>query len=180
MAEALRTARVLALLCAHPGLIARFEDPLAAMIPADADQAALLSVLLDAAGEAPPPDAAALASRAGPALEALHARSYISAMPQLRPQADTDMVALCIAEDLAFLKARSAAQDEIAEAMTDLGDRPDERLTWRLAQAAAALERAARPLMDGAGTNEEDHASMSDHLQRLIDQEIWVKKPRKR
>ncbi len=180
VAEALREARVLALLFAHPQLIARFDAALSRLEPASPDHRHLLDCLTQAAGLPAPPGAADLARDAGPALEALHRRPHISSMPLMRPQADTDQIALCVSEDLTFLQARSAAKEEIAEAMADMESLPDEGLTWRLGQAAAALQKAGQHRLERAGDSQEDETSMSDHLQSLIDAEIWVKKPRRR
>ncbi|MCC5988138.1 MAG: DNA primase [Pararhodobacter sp.] len=175
--EALREARILAMLYAHPALIARFETALLQIEPIHADHDALFARLIEAAAEAEPPDAGSLAASAGPALESLRARPYIRSMPYLRPGADIEQVALCLAEDFAILAARRSARSEIAEAMADLDSLPDEGMTWRLAQAAAALDDAGRTRFDQKGNEaDDDHARLSDQLQSLIDAEIWIKK----
>jgi DNA primase len=86
-------------------------------------------------------------------------------------------VALCLAEDFAILAARRAARRELEEAMHDFDALPDEGLTWRLSQAAAALEKAGRSAAAPTDLGE-DREGLSNHLQSLIDNQIWVRKRR--
>ncbi|MGY6536029.1 MAG: DNA primase [Pararhodobacter sp.] len=174
VAETLREARILALLFSHPHLIARFEEDLARLEPKGTDHRYLFRCLIDAASAPPPADE--LARIGGTVLEALMQRPYIVSMPLMRPHADADQIELCVAEDLAFLAARAAAQEEIAEALADMDSLPDEGMTWRLGQAAAALDKAGRTRLEGGADTEEDRATLSNHLQSLIDAEIWIKK----
>jgi len=175
--EELREAMILAALFAHPAQITRFEDELFRHDPAREDHRPLLAILLAAARESPLPGRAELAARAGAALDALMARPHVATAPLLKPGTDPAMVALCIAEDFAVLTARRAVRREIAEAMSDLEHLPDEGLTWRLGQAAAAVERAGKSRLEETADFGEDRAGMSNHLQSLIDSQIWVKKP---
>jgi len=55
---------------------------------------------------------------------------------------------------------------------------PDEGLTWRLGQATLARHRADHPARTDAADLGEDRAALSNHLQRLIDGQVWVKKTR--
>ncbi|KPQ08034.1 MAG: DNA primase DnaG [Rhodobacteraceae bacterium HLUCCA12] len=174
--EELREAMILAALFSHPQQIARFEDDLFRHESLRDDHRTLFAILLAAAHEAPPPDRADLAARAGDALDQLRARPHIANAPLYRPGADPEQVANCIAEDFAILHARRAARREIAEAMSDLEHLPDEGLTWRLSQAADALQRAGKPRMDETTDLGEDRTSLSNHLQSLIDSQVWVKK----
>ncbi|WP_209425912.1 DNA primase [Pararhodobacter sp. SW119] len=175
--EELREAMILALLFAHPELLARFENDLWRLDPQSQAHRSLASVLLDAARHASPPSRETLQAQAGATLEELLARPHLSHAPQLTSDTDPDRVALCLAEDFAVLAARRAARQEIVEAMRDLDALPDEGLTWRLSQAAAAVEKAGR----GASTPtemSEDREGLSNHLQSLIDAQIWVRKRR--
>jgi len=174
--EEMREAMILAALYAHPDQIARFEDELFRHEPTRAEHRTLLAVLLDAAHEQPLPARADLAQRGGAALEELMARPHIAITPLLKPGAEPGYVANCIAGDFAILAARRAARREIAEAMSDLEHLPDEGLTWRLGQAAAAVERAGKSRLEETTDLGEDRAGMSNHLQSLIDSQIWVKK----
>ncbi len=174
--EELREALILAALFTHPDQIIRFEDELFRHEPTRNEHRALLAILLDAAHETPLPGRAELAARGGAALDELMARPHIAIAPLLKPGADPTFVANCIAEDFAILAARRAARREIAEAMNDLEHLPDEGLTWRLGQAAAAVERAGKSRLEETTDLGEDRASLSNHLQSLIDSQIWVKK----
>jgi len=174
--EELREAMILAALFAHPAQITRFEDELFRHEPARAEHRRLLAILLDAAHEQPLPGREELAQRGGATLEELLVRPHIAPAPLLKPGAEPDYVANCIAGDFAILAARRAARREIAEAMSDLEHLPDEGLTWRLGQAAAAVDRAGKSRMEDATDLGEDRASLSNHLQSLIDSQIWVKK----
>ena len=49
-----------------------------------------------------------------------------------------------LAEELAKLSARRGQAREIADAVEDLSGVADEGVTWRLAQASAAFDKAAR------------------------------------
>lgn len=174
--EDLREAMILAALFAHPAQITRFEDELFRHEPTRAEHRRLLAILLDAAHEQPLPGRDELVRRGGAALDALMARPHIAPAPLLKPGAEPGYVANCIAGDFAILAARRAARREIAEAMSDLEHLPDEGLTWRLGQAAAAVDRAGKSRMEDATDLGEDRASLSNHLQSLIDSQIWVKK----
>ena len=59
----------------------------------------------------------------------------------------------------------------------DLDALPDEGLTWRLSQAAAAVETAGRSAAAPTDLGENREA-LSNHLQSLIDAQIWVRKRR--
>ncbi len=175
--EELREAMILARLFAHPDLIAQFEDALWRLAPQSEAHRALVDILLDAARRTPPPDSAELRETGGAALEALLARPYLTRAPLLEAATDAERVALCLAEDFAILTARRAARQEIAEAMRDVDALPDEGMTWRLSQAAAALQNSGRS--DAPPTDMgEDREGLSNHLQNLIDAQIWVRKRR--
>jgi DNA primase len=175
--EELREAMILARLFAQPNLIARFEDDLWRLAPQSEAHRALADILLEAARQSPTPDTRALRDAGGAALAALLARPHVAHAPLLGPDAEPGRVTLCLAEDFAILAARRAARQEIAEAMHDVNALPDEGLTWRLSQAAAALDRAGRSSAPPTEMGE-DREGMSNHLQSLIDAQIWVRKRR--
>lgn len=169
----LREARLLATLAAHPGRIEAFESALWGLEPAMPDHRALQAALLDAAHR--PPDPAALDAAAGGALTRIMARPDVAILPLLRPDADPALIDNCLAEDFARLEADRAARRETLEAMADLAHMPDEGMTWRLRQAAAARDRAGRGQDAGSGT-EGDESQLSAELQRMIDAEVWIKR----
>ncbi|MCX7888709.1 MAG: DNA primase [Rhodobacteraceae bacterium] len=175
--EYLQEAIILAILVAHPGLAAEVEHDLDRLDMADMAHEQLRRILLDHAHD---PDAArgALAQRAGPALERLAGLAHVRIAPPARPDADAAFALRCLTEEIARLRARRAARAETAEAMADIGGLADEGVTWRLAHAAEARHRAERSSLDDDADMGEDRAALSAGLQRLIDQEVWIKKKR--
>lgn len=176
--EELREALILAALFAHPQHLRAFDDALMALEPTRQEHRDLQAILLAAAHEGEAPAAQDLAARGGAALAGLRALPHLAIAPMLRPRADSDLVRKCLAEDFAILAARRAMRRELAEAMADLAHLPDEGLTWRLSQAAAAVDRAGRGGANAALPDlGEDRTGLSNALQELIDSKVWVKKP---
>jgi len=62
--------------------------------------------------------------------------------------------------------------------MESLDGLPDEGLTWRLTQAAEARHRSDKSGISDSSDLGEDRAALSRQLQRLIDDQVWVKKNR--
>ena len=60
--------------------------------------------------------------------------------PALRGRDDTDLAALCLAEELAKLDATRGARREVEEATEEIDALADEGLTFRLSEAAKARE----------------------------------------
>lgn len=176
--EVLREAVILATLVTHPALIRQFESAVERLNLIGPDHAQLRDVLLAHADS----DAAqvydALHNAAAPALATLLARPHVRIAPCVRNRSDSDLATLCLAEELAKLDAHRGARREIAEAMADMEGFVDEGLTWRLAQATAAVQRADNPPRPDSGDLGEDRAAMSNHLQNLIDSRAWEKKSR--
>jgi DNA primase len=84
---------------------------------------------------------AAVAAEIGAdALEMLLAERHLAIIPAVRRPGDPDMARACLAEELAKLAARRGHAREVAEAVLDLEGIADEGMTWRLAQAAVAVE----------------------------------------
>ena len=136
-------------------------------------------VLLTAAHQAPPPDAATLAARGGDGYQALRALPHVAIAPMLRPGAETEYVRRCLAEDFSILLTRRALRRELAELTAELESLPGERLTYRLGESAAALDRAGRRSLSESTTDlGEDRESLSNQLQGMIDSQVWVKKKR--
>jgi DNA primase len=174
--ETLREAVVLATLILHPRLIARFESALERMDLTGEDHDTLRQMIL--AGADMPDLPARIAASAPAALEALLSRPHVAIAPPVRNRQDDDLAALCLAEELAKLEARRGARKEIEDAMEDMDGLPDEGLTWRLAHAADARHRSERIGPTDSADLGEDRAALSRQLQRLIDDQVWVKKNR--
>lgn len=178
--EELREARILAVLFAHPALLADFDSQLIDLDPHREDHRALQRVLLAAAHEDPHPGPEVLAARAGERLTALMALPHVAIAPMLRPDAASDFVRNCLAEDFTILLSRRALTRELNELTAEIGEVPDDTLTYRLGQTAAALDRAGRGNLSESTTDlGEDRASLAAQLQSMIDAQVWVKKKRR-
>jgi DNA primase len=174
--EVLREAVILATLILHPGLIHRFETALERLDLTGVDHDTLRQMIL-AGADMPDLHAKIAASAPGP-LDALMSRPHVAIAPAVRNRQDDDLAALCLAEELAKLEARRGARREIADAMEDMDGLPDEGLTWRLTKAAEARHRSERTGPTDSADLGEDRAALSRQLQRLIDDQVWVKKNR--
>jgi len=169
--ERVRQAMIVALLFAHPGLIAEFEADLE-RLALPADLVPLASVLADLPGTSREEAQA----RGGAALERLLAEPYIATSPMLRASAPLGTVRKSIAADLALLSARDALRRELDEATSDIDNLPDEGLTWRLKQAAAAVDQAARQRADDSADPEGESRDLSAELQAMIDGKVWERR----
>ncbi|WP_374393586.1 DNA primase [Tabrizicola sp.] len=174
--EALREAVILATLILHPALIHRFETALERLDLTGDDHDTLRQMIL--AGADMPDLHAKIAQSAPTALDAVLSRPHVAIAPPVRNRQDDDLAALCLAEELAKLEARRGARREIEDAMEDMDGLPDEGLTWRLSQAAEARHRSEKSGQNDSSDLGEDRAALSRQLQRLIDDQVWVKKNR--
>lgn len=174
--EVLREAVILATLILHPSLIHRFESALERVDLTGDDHDTLRQMIL--AGAEMPDLHSRIAQSAPAALDAVLSRPHVAIAPSVRNLQDHDLAALCLAEELAKLEARRGARREIADAMEDMDGLPDEGLTWRLSQAADARHRSERIGPTDSSDLGEDRAALSRQLQRLIDDQVWVKKNR--
>ncbi|MBS0125318.1 DNA primase [Thetidibacter halocola] len=140
----LREAVVLAAILSAPGIAVEFEAQLEAMPCTGATHAALRDAILDALGAEDGMRARAEAAIGAEALETMLGARHLSVVPCLRRPGDTELARMTVAEELAKLSARIGWQAELAEAEEEFDDTADEAMTWRLAQAAEARNRAGR------------------------------------
>lgn len=174
--ESLREAVILATFIIHPSLIHRFESALERLQFTYADHHLLRGLILRHADADDLQDQ--INAIAAPALAELMARPHVVIAPPVRNTTDTELAAMCLAEELAKLDAHRGARREIAEAVAEIDGLVDEGLTWRLSQATSARNRADSPNRESAADLGEDRVSMSNHLQNLIDNRAWEKKSR--
>ncbi len=135
--DTLREALILAVLIRHPGMVERFDAAIESMECAGPGHAEIQAVLLRGSE----PEQIELNLPPG-ALEKLLALRHVAITPAIQPDADPDMVAQTLEEELAKHMARRGLKQEIEEAAEDMGRVADEGLTWRLSQAAAARAKA--------------------------------------
>jgi DNA primase len=144
-ADFVREAVVLATALLNPGITLEFISQLEALHPETQDHASLLHALLTHAEE---DDAQALWQGVldicgAPVLERLMAHPHVKITPPvLRPNLQTAQ--MCLTEELAKLKARRGYSAELSDGILDMVEAGDEKVTWRLAQAAEARNRATK------------------------------------
>lgn len=142
VAEHLREAVILAAILRCPEIGPEFDSGLEALACQRRDLGAIrASVLrhLDHGADMP----ARVAEDVGPdALESFFAQSHLSIVPCLRHPDDADMARMTVTEELDKISAARGLAAEIAEAQEDLAASEGESLTWRLRQAADAMQRA--------------------------------------
>ncbi len=173
----LREAVILAAILSTPSVLADFEGEIERMDSAEPTHRQLRDAILQHAHDATGDLREAIsADIGGDVLEKLFAQSHVAISPAVRRAGDAEVARMCLAEELAKLNARRSLPREIAEATEDLAGLADEGVTWRLGQAALALDRAGR------GNNEDkaeydtgpNGAKMKrderDAFERLLDQ----------
>ena len=139
----LRVAVILATMLGTPHVAVEFESALEQLDVSDPDYRAIHRSLLRNLGHEDL--RVAVASDIGQApLEKLMTQNHVSISPGVRRAGDDEIARLCLAEEFAKLAARRGHAREIEDAVEDLSGVADEGLTWRLAQATAAVDRAGR------------------------------------
>ena len=109
------------------------------------------------------------------ARERLNALGNVRVAIHLQPEADAAVAEAEILEYMARQTAEMGIRDEVRDAEEDLHGVADEGLTWRLKQANLARERALRGQSDDDATSGGEQ-ELSDHLSRLIAEQVWIKK----
>ena len=140
--EHLREAVILATLITHPQLRAEFAHVLEELSLSGPGHAHIASALLRSPADADLDGLSAEIDRE--TLETLLKTRHVQLSPSLRHPVDTDLARMCLTEELAKLAAARGAEREISEAMDELSGVANEGVDWRLAQAAAARQKAVR------------------------------------
>ncbi|KPP93688.1 MAG: DNA primase DnaG [Rhodobacteraceae bacterium HLUCCA08] len=174
--ETIREAVILAVVIRNPGMLAEFLHEIETLECRDPAHATIRDALLRCDPEADPTPA--ITGEIGPApLEKLFSQPHVAITPAVRRPGDADKARLCLAEELAKMKARRGHEHEIAEAIEDLAsDLADERLTRRLAQSTAAMHRAGQQQEDrteyetgpnGARINRDERDALDALMDRI-------------
>ncbi len=136
---------ILAVVLSAPDLAAEFETGLETLDCRRADAAVLRDAILQALSGPPEALPETVRQIAGAdRVESFLAQSHLSIVPCLRRPGDADMARMTIAEELAKLSTARGLMAEISEAEEDLAAGDEEALTWRLRQAAEAMQSARR------------------------------------
>ncbi len=175
----LRENVILALCLNYPGIVAGFESALEKLHLNLAEQTRLRDAILRHAPDCS--DRAQIREKIdaeiGPeTVEKLLSLRHVQNTPAIQKQDDDATAKLALAEELAKLEANRGITAEISDAAQDMAGLVDEGLTWRLAQAGQAREKANRSTLPEGGTEAENTKEMSRYLQNLIDSQVWVKK----
>ncbi|KNX43144.1 DNA primase [Roseovarius tolerans] len=141
----LREAVILATLICCPEVMESFESQIERMECQDPDHARLRALILRHASAGADTLRAQIEDEMGTApLEKLLALPHVALAPPVRYPGDTELASLTLSEELAKLMAQRGVQAEMHEAAEDMAGLADEAITWRLAQAAEARNKALR------------------------------------
>nr|AAA70412.1 ORF1; Method: conceptual translation supplied by author [Rhodobacter capsulatus SB 1003] len=160
---------IVAILCAHPVLVAEFESQIERLRLSDPGLGALRDTMLMQADRPAGALAEALARENPGVLETLMRHPHVRSAPPVLRRDDSDFARMCLAEELAKLQATRAVRAETEEAAEALEGLADEGVTWRISQATKAFHRAGKSKLEDTGDLGEDRAAMSDFLQSLLD-----------
>lgn len=174
----LREAVILATLIVHPSLMYQYETQISRMECSNPDHAALRESLLQHADDGPDVLKEQIIQNHGEdVLEKLFAQPHVAIIPAVRNASDTEVAEMTLAEELAKLKARRGHAREIDDAVEDLSGVADESLTYRLQQAAEAMNSAGKIDEDdsaeyikgqnGALMNKEERSAFDDLLKQI-------------
>ncbi|PYF09653.1 DNA primase [Rhodobacter viridis] len=169
VAEQLRETMIMAILCAHPALVAEFETQIERLRLSGPGFSTLRDTMLMQAHQPPEALAEALARENPEVLETLMSHPHVRSAPPVLRRDDGDFARMCLAEELAKLQAARAVRAETEEAVEALEGLADEGVTWRISQATKAFHRAGKSKLEDTGDLGEDRAAMSDFLQSLLD-----------
>ena len=107
----------------------------------------------------------------------LFSQPHVAIIPAVRNAHDVEVAEMTLAEELAKLKARRGHAREIDDAVEDLTGVADESLTYRLQQAAEAMNSAGKIDEDdsaeyikgqnGALMNKEERSAFDDLLKQI-------------
>lgn len=139
--EQLKEAVILATLVTHPGLIDEFEAELERLECTQPSHEAVRRALIGTDHR----ERAEIEAICGPdALEKLFQPRHVRIAPGVQRNAEREVAAMLVAEELAKLAARRGARTEIEDAARDIQGLADEGLTWRLRQASEGLSNAGQ------------------------------------
>jgi DNA primase len=96
--------------------------------------------------------------------------------PYLRIGADKTLVRRTLIEELTKHAAILGARREMMEAEEELSGMADESTTWRIQQATEARNKATRTDFGNEDNSRDDSENLSQGLQKMLDERIWVKK----
>ena len=96
--------------------------------------------------------------------------------PYLRIGADKTQIRRTLDEELTKHAAILGARREMIEAAEELSGMADESTTWRIQQATEARNKATKTNYGNQDNSGDDNENLSHELQKMLDDQIWVKK----
>ncbi len=143
--EHLREAVILAAIVGTPEVAEEFERGLEAMVCRNSEHADIRNLILRNIGVSADVLHEKISDVLGPfALENLVSAGHVAIVPCIRTPGDVEMVRLTVSEEFAKLDAARGLDAEIADAAEDLTIGADEDVTYRLSQAAKAVQESVR------------------------------------
>ena len=143
--DQLREAVILATLTRHPLIVEAFISDLEGLSTSLSEYEAVRLAILETGGA----DQINLQKICGEdALEKLFSPRHVQIAPGVQSDADLDVARLSVAEAFAKISAKRGALHEIEDAVEDMAGPVDEGMTWRLGQAAEAVNSASRSGQD--------------------------------
>jgi len=101
---------------------------------------------------------------------------HVKISPALQKTQNKNIATKILNEEFKKLETADGMQKEIRDAIDDVNSTSSESLTWRLGQATKAWSNAEKSTLDEIKEVGEDKKAMTDFLQNLIDNEVWIKK----
>ncbi|MBE3637821.1 DNA primase [Mangrovicoccus algicola] len=176
--ERIREMSILAACLLEPRVVATFEADLDRLQMLETEHGALLRAILTQAPEAPSSGYLdAIRDAAGPGtVDSVLISPHVRVTPVFKHRGNLEVAVSTLAESLAKLQSERGLRLEIEEAAEEIGQGRAEYVTYRLAQAAEARNRAERAHMekDSAFDVAENGARLDrderDAFRRLLDQ----------
>ncbi|WP_108263150.1 hypothetical protein [Mangrovicoccus ximenensis] len=176
--ERIREMSILAACLLDPRVIGTFESDLDGLQMLEAEHGRLLQAILARAEEAGGPEfLEAIREEAGhKTVDSVLVSPHVRVTPVFKHRGNLEVAVSTLAESLAKLQSERGLRLEIEEAAEEIGQGQNEYVTYRLAQAAEARNRAERAHMekDSAFDIAENGARLDrderDAFRRLLDQ----------
>jgi DNA primase len=176
--ETIRELAILAVLYKNPRVTKKYEFGLEVFDMLRHDHAHILSAIMK--NRSVQPDQAyqtAIEDILGQdRVEALLTNTYVRVVPAMKNPDNFELASATVEEQMAFLTADRGHRREIEDGELDMEGLVDEGLTHRVNRANEALWSAARFGMESEGDANAEQTALSQHLQQLIDKQVWVKK----
>ena len=179
----IRESLIVALCYTHPNLAITYETELEAVEFTAPDLAAIRDAIIAHAPETTGPQAeATLKDRidleiGSAPLEKLMSAGHVRANPLTLPGSDPMKAEVALLDDIARHRAILGHHAEVRDAQSEItGDTDDEGITWRLKEAADARHNSSRSKTEGDTLDAEKTKELSSYLQKLIDEQSWIKK----